>query len=80
MLFVSVSRYAVHHDNIVTRWLTSYSFEQLHLNFVLYIALEKDTQGKLPKKEVANVFRFFKQTENNHTLSQSSHVSVMANL
>ena len=29
--------------DIKTRSLTSYSFEQLHLNFVLYIALEKDT-------------------------------------
>ena len=28
----------------LTHWLTSsYSFERLHLNFVLYIALEKDT-------------------------------------
>ena len=35
----------------LTRWLTSYSFEQLHLKFVLYIALEKDTQGKWPKKK-----------------------------
>ena len=27
----------------LTHWLTSYSFEQLHLNVALYIALEKDT-------------------------------------
>ena len=27
----------------LTRWLTSYSFELLHLNFVLYVVLEKDT-------------------------------------
>ena len=35
--FVTVSRHAIHHDNI----LTSYSFQPLHLNFVLYIVLEK---------------------------------------
>ena len=38
-LFVTLSRHAIHHNNI----LTSYSFELLHLNFVLYIVLEKDT-------------------------------------
>ena len=38
-LFVTLSRHAIHHNNI----LTSYSFEPLHLNFVLYIVLEKDT-------------------------------------
>ena len=44
VLLVTVSRYAIHHDNIyLTRWMTSYCFEQLHLNFVLHIALEKDT-------------------------------------
>ena len=39
VLFVTVSPHAIHHDNI----LTSYSFQPLHLNFVLYIVLEKDT-------------------------------------
>ena len=36
---VTLSRHVIHHNNI----LTSYSFEPLHLNFVLYIVLEKDT-------------------------------------
>ena len=34
VLFVTVSRHVIHHDNM-------YSFQPLHLNFVLYIALEK---------------------------------------
>ena len=38
-LFVTLSRHAIHRNNI----LTSYSFEPLYLNFVLYIVLEKDT-------------------------------------
>ena len=38
VLFVTVSRHAFHHDNI----LTSYSFQPLHLNFIFYIVLEKD--------------------------------------
>ena len=37
VLFITVSRHAIHHDNILTR----YSFQPLHLNFVLYIALGK---------------------------------------
>ena len=36
-VIVTVSHHAIHHDNI----LTSYSFQPLHLNFVLYIVLEK---------------------------------------
>ena len=35
----TLSRHAIHHNNI----LSSYSFEPLHLNVVLYIVLEKDT-------------------------------------
>ena len=30
----------------LTRWLTSYSFEQLRFNFVLYIALENEGQKR----------------------------------
>ena len=52
VLFVTMSRHAIHHDNI-------YSFQPLHLNFVLYIVLEKIHRGNGPKKEVANVSRYY---------------------
>ena len=43
----------------LTRWLTSYSFEQLNLIFALYISLGKKYVRRVAKKEVANVFRCY---------------------
>ena len=48
VLFVTVSRHAIHHDNM-------YSFQPLHLNLVLYIVLEKIRR----ENEVATVSRYY---------------------
>ena len=52
---VTLSRHAIHHNNI----LTSYSFEPLYLNFVLYIVSEKRYVVKMAKNEGANVSRCY---------------------
>ena len=41
-----------------TTILTSYSFQTLHLNLVLYIVLERYV-GKMAKNEVATVSRYY---------------------
>jgi len=58
VLFVTVSRHAIHHDNISNSLAdqSQHSFKPLHLKFFLHIVLGKDTKEKWPTEKSSERF------------------------